>query len=263
MYGESTDATFLDADLQDWVFDTWTWLMSEFGGMARIRWTKLALPTTDFFPRTTTQGHDRAVYLLERVKILMDMADWSCVLEPSFIPLAEDQAVPDEEAPSDDTAEDDSGGGDEADEGKKDKASVDEPFVIGYGPNLLANPSALIAKLALCRLSRSQSDVPGDDDELGAVAELTLVFFGMGVFGANTACEYEAQMSVRYRSHSITPTYLSEPTWAFANTLLCALKDVEPPFSHLQSSMAELTNDAVKYLQRNEALLEPLRKIAS
>ena len=51
---------FLEADIEDWVLETWAWLLTEFGGMERLRRSPLVLPTREFFPLTETEGHARA-----------------------------------------------------------------------------------------------------------------------------------------------------------------------------------------------------------
>ena len=72
---------FLEADIEDWVLETWAWLLTEFGGMERLRRSPLVLPTREFFPLTETEGHARALYLFDRVKLMTGLRDWPCELE--------------------------------------------------------------------------------------------------------------------------------------------------------------------------------------
>src|SRR6185312_10014998 len=74
-------ARFLDADTEDWVLETWAWLLTEFGGMERLRHSRLVLPTRDFFPLTETTGHARALYLFDQVRRWFGMLDWPSDLE--------------------------------------------------------------------------------------------------------------------------------------------------------------------------------------
>ncbi len=72
---------FLEAHVEDWVLETWAWLLTEFGGMDRLRRAPLVLPIRDFFPPTQTTGHARALYLFEQVKRWSGLAEWPCELE--------------------------------------------------------------------------------------------------------------------------------------------------------------------------------------
>src|ERR1700744_6101828 len=74
-------ARFLEADVEDWVLETWAWLLREFGGLERLRRSPMVLPTREFFPPTDTKGHARALYLFELVKHWSGLRDWPCELE--------------------------------------------------------------------------------------------------------------------------------------------------------------------------------------
>jgi hypothetical protein len=246
---------FLDADVEDWALETWTWLMREFGGMAQIRWTRVVLPTREFFPPAPAEGAARASYLFQRVKGLMRMDDWPCELETldrSETKLAHVGRY-----------------GVERSRGISGRfESVGGRVVVSYDPDLTTDPVSLIAVLAHelshYRLSRARTPAPGDVALKELVTELAVAFAGFGVFSANVAFNFKASLGGRYGGSwsAETSGYLSESTWAFAIALLSALKDQDPPLPHLKTEVADLTKDAAHYLKHNDALLAPLRAIA-
>src|SRR5215467_13693980 len=80
MLGLFGKSHFLDADIEDWCLETWAWLLTNLGGMQRLREMPLVLATGEFFPPTETTGHARALYIFQRVKLWMGMKDWACEL---------------------------------------------------------------------------------------------------------------------------------------------------------------------------------------
>src|SRR5687767_3949118 len=78
MFG--TKKSFLEQELQDWHVDCWSWLIRWGGGADSLRKTPLILPTKEFFPPTSAQGHARAVHIFNSVKRLADMEKWPAKL---------------------------------------------------------------------------------------------------------------------------------------------------------------------------------------
>src|SRR5438477_12415493 len=72
--------TFLDADDEAWVVETWGWFLSRLGGIEVLRKAPLVTPTRAFFPATEHSGHERAEHVFDAVKRYAGMADWPCQL---------------------------------------------------------------------------------------------------------------------------------------------------------------------------------------
>ena len=72
---------FLDPDVEDWCLEVWAWLMTNLGGMERLRQASLVTPTHTFFPPTAAEGHAQALYVFDRVKAFMGLGEAPCELE--------------------------------------------------------------------------------------------------------------------------------------------------------------------------------------
>ena len=57
--------SYLGADLEDWLLETFAWLMTHLGGVASLRARPLVLPNKHFFPPTETEGEARGAYVFD------------------------------------------------------------------------------------------------------------------------------------------------------------------------------------------------------
>ena len=245
---------FLEADIEDWVLETWAWLLTEFGGMERLRRSPLVLPTREFFPLTETEGHARALYLFDRVKLMTGLRDWPCELEafdrPRGAQVAQVGAIR-------------HGGS-----ANGTFRTTDNRAIISYASDLVGQPVKLIATFAhelshYLLLVKARTDPPGGKDLEELATELAVAFQGFGVFSANTAFEFGQHGDAFSQGWAASRSgYLSERSWAFALALFCTLKAVDLPVTHLKPSLIDPVRKASHYLKRNPALLEPLRAIA-
>ncbi len=245
---------FLDADIEDWVLETWAWLMSNLGGMQRLAAAPLALPTRDFFAPTDAEGHERALYVFERIKALMNIADWPCSLEAYDRPTANARVselgmVKTGAAPN------------------GTFRIVEGQVIISYASDLAGDPRGLIAtlshELSHYLLATIRKPIPGGQELHELATELTVAYAGFAVFAANHAFSFGQFGGVYSQGWSSQRNgYFSERTWAFALALFAALKGIEVPNDQLKPSVADLTRKAARYLKRNEARLAPLRMIA-
>src|SRR5262249_16682679 len=74
--------TVLEKDLQDWHGDCWSLLIRLGSRHRKVNYTKLILPTPQFFPKREAQGHARALHIFNAVKRLAGMEDWPTKLVP-------------------------------------------------------------------------------------------------------------------------------------------------------------------------------------
>lgn len=251
LFGKSR---FLDADVEDWCLETWGWLMANLGGMERLQRTPLVLASREFFPPTDTTGHQRALYVFERVKVLMDIGGWPVELEPmerleSFQRVGLYSAL--------------QRGGTASGTFRIEDGKV----VVTYATDLVSDPRQLIAtlshELGHYLLATIRKPIPGGNQLHELATELTVAYAGFGVFGANAAFRFGQYQDPFGQGWSSSRSgYFSERTWAFALALFAALRQVEIPKEQLKASVADLTRQALRYLKRNEGLLQPLRAIA-
>jgi hypothetical protein len=245
---------FLEADVEDWLLEAWAWLLTEFGGMDRLRRSPMVRPTREFFPPTDTKGHARALYLFDQVKLWAGLKSWPCELEafdrPTGVRVAETFAIR---------------------HGKSAHGTfrtTDNRAIVSYASDLVDHPMRLIATLAhelshYRLLVVARTDPPGGRELEELATELAVVFAGFGVFGANTAFEFTQHRDAFSQGWSArTSGYLSERSWAFAIALFCALTGAPLPLDHLKKGLGDLTRAAARYLSKNDARLAPLRAIA-
>jgi hypothetical protein len=223
--------------------------------MKRLRETRLVLATREFFPPTHAEGHERALYVLERVKLWMGMQDWEAELHAekrgedlqrigTFARLQYRRRAPD--------------GTFRIEDGQA---------IVTYAADLVAQPRRLIItlshELAHYLLASIREPIPGGDELHELATELAVAYCGFGLFGANDAFNFEQHQDVFGQGwRAGRRGYLSESTWAFAIALFATLKEIEIPKGELKAGVADLTRKATRYLKRNPGLLEPLRQIA-
>ena len=245
---------FLDADVEDWLLETWAWLLTELGGLERLRQAPLVLPSRDFFPPTETVGHARALYLFQQVKLWSGLAEWPCELESFDRPagglVAQVGALQ---------------------RGKSANGTFRTPdnrAIVSYAGDLVTQPAKLIATLAhelahyLLR-AKARTDPPGGGELEELATDLAIAWLGFGVIGANAAFSFGQHGDAFSQGWASSRSgYLSERSWAFALALFCTLKDIPAPTDHLKDTLVDPTRKAMRYLDRHATLLAPLRDIA-
>jgi hypothetical protein len=245
---------FLDADIEDWVLETWGWLMANLGGMERFQQTPLVTASRECFPPTDTEGHARALYVFEQVKQLMGMQNRPCTLR-AFERSPDNHRV---------------GLYAQVQRGGTANGTFqirDGEVIIRYASDLVTQPRQLIAtfahELSHYLLATIMKPIPGGNDLHELTTELTVAYTGFGIFGANAAFRFEQHQDSFGQGWSASRSgYFSEPTWAFALAMFAHLRQVELPRDQLKPSIGDLTRKAGRYLEKRPALLAPLRNPA-
>lgn len=212
-----------DENALAWHFDTWQWLLENFGGVEAMRKRRLILPTHEFFPFQAGGDHESALRLFEHVKALMGMADWPCRLEQ--IPRDENSRKAREEGWIGDWASSGPAGFYLQDEGE---------ITIAYQEDLLANPVNLTATLVheLCHYLlrtkvRSHPPTGWADHELHT--DVMCSFMGFGIFVANAVFDFRQWGSQGTTGWSWSRQgYLSESEHAYALAVFCELSGCDP-----------------------------------
>ena len=251
LFGKST---FLEKELEAWSLETWAWFMRNWGGMERLKRTRLVTPSREFYPPTEFEGWERAAYIFETTKRWMGMANWPCQLEgyeriPANVRVAQYNFLRGPAEPN---------GTFRIDNGQ---------VIVTYANDLVARPADLIATLAHelshYLISTIREPIPGGREVHELTTELGVAYAGFAIFGANHAFEFEGHNFAGGHGWSSKRSgYFSERSWAFSLAVFLALKGEEPPSDVLKPSVADLTKRAARYLSRNPDLIEPLRRIA-
>lgn len=214
----------------DWSFETWTWLLNHFGGMARLDDTTLVLPTPEFFDvRADAPAKTIARTVFDQVRAYAGMGDWECGLEEheNWDPLA-DSRLP--------------VGARERTGGAAGTFRIDpgRRVTITYATRQTRSPMSLVATFAhelSHYLLHSVAELPPGGPQLEEPAtDLTAVFLGFGVFQANAAFHFEQftdGTTVGWSSHR--QGYLDEHQLAFELAVFARLADT--PLSTFRSHL--------------------------
>ena len=246
--------TFLDADDEDWHLAVWGWLLARYGE-DRLHRAPLVTTNREFFPPSDATGHARAEHIFGIVKSIAGMADWPCELEA--------------QAPRPGTHVSRLG------IVKITKGAMPlgtfsangNSAVITYDPGSIDKPALLVATLAhelshyLLRVTRDLS--PGGEEMHEFATDLTTVYLGFGLFGANQAFNFSQFTSGMTQGWSTSGAgYLRERDWAFALATFCALRGDDPTALKpwLKPYLYKDTQDAARYLTRSPLTLAKIKE---
>lgn len=246
----------IDEETEEWIVACWRWLLDNVDDLERFRRFPLVLPNRAFFPPTRKEGHKRAEHYFRTVAELCGTAAWPFDLvpqqegvDPHLGPLAVVQSVAPEPAGTFSA-----GGG--------------QRLTVSYDPALLDRPLNLIAtfvhEIAHAILMGIEQEVPGGFDMEEYATDVATAFLGFGVFGANSAFEFQQYTDVGggaqgWSTRSIG--YLTETEWAFAIAIFLSLRaePMAPVAEWLKPTPRTLLKQAMRYFERNPERLSSLR----
>jgi hypothetical protein len=244
----------VDADTAAWIIECWQWLDETIPPDEDKPQPELILPSRKRFPETDKQGHERAVHYFDLVRSHCGMSNWHCEL------------VAQEERPEIGSSAVFGGSvpGGAAPLGTFQASG--NAAIITYDPAMLGDPIQLIATLAhelshYLMLGRS-AEPPGGAELLECATDLTTVYLGFGLFGANTAFNFRQHTDFDRQGWSFSRAgYLGEPEWCFANAVFMELLGVEEAeyADYAKASVFTQINKNRAYLKANPAILEGLR----
>lgn len=183
MFGLFRKGPLLDAELTQWQFDCFEWLLQHTGGIKAFRQRRLILPTPQFFLHNGSCGHVFADMIFNQVKVHAGMADWLCTLEcqeadPNSMvsPHAFIKGAP--TSPS-----------------GTFRALKEGGALITYNPGQLNNPMSLVAtfahELAHYRTAGFPEPPPGGWEVWEPATDLAAIFLGFGIFLANSRFNFQ------------------------------------------------------------------------
>ncbi|MDJ0941924.1 MAG: hypothetical protein QNJ30_00540 [Kiloniellales bacterium] len=237
----------IDEETEDWLIECWSWLLANLIGLEQLRELPLVLPTPEFFPPSDAVGHDRADHVFRSVAAWSWTQDWPFVLVPQeegFNPVLGPMAVVQNV---------------ESEPAGTFFLGPGEPMRITYDPALLDRPMSLVAtfihEIAHAILLGIGKDVPGGPEFEEWATDLTTVFLGFGIFGANCAVEFQQFHDVGGGAQGWSlrrSGYLSESEWAFALALFLSSRgeSMEAAAPWLKPTPLTLLKKSLRYFER-------------
>jgi len=193
---------------QDWIEQSMSWLLSEFGEQ-RLR-GGVVLPTDEYFPGTYRGTEQDVRVVLDRLCEHMD-------IEPARVRLEHGDGGANPELAAHMPVHSESTGAGGLPEAHRGSS------VLTVSNDLLDHPMALVATLAHELghvLLLGEHRIPADRPDHEPLTDLLTVFFGLGIFGANAAFDYSQDMHGRYGyTRSSRLGYLTEPMYGYALAL--------------------------------------------
>ena len=245
----------LEVEEEDWILACWEWLLKEYGPLEKLKQRRLVLGSDEFFPPSKAKGHARVEHLFNCVARLTGTADWPYVLVPqegAINPVLAPLAVV-KDAPSDPAG--------------TFAVHGDGQIRITYNPDLISQPTKLIATLvhevAHGLVLNARSRPPGEDELDEYAVDVTTVFLGFGLFGANHAFEFKqfSDMGSGTQGWSWSRLgYLSETQWGFCLGVFLRLRgeSADTALHWLRPGPAKALKRTLRYLDRNPGSLSAL-----
>ena len=231
----------VEADDKQWLEESMEWLLEEFGCDA-FRAVAVILPTDEFFPDEYAGDEDDAWSLVKRVCGYMDV-------DPDRIKLEffDDQYGELHKIGCFEASYDGASGLYQKRKGK---------FVVSLATSQLADPMSLVATIAhelghVRLLGEERVDDDCDDHE--PLTDLLTVFFGLGIFTANSAFNFEQWTNTSYQGwRTERKGYLSEEMLGYALALFAMMRgEHNPAWSrYLGGSVITYFKNGQRYLQK-------------
>jgi len=258
MFGLFRKGSLLDAELTQWQFDCFEWLLQNTGGIEAFKKRRLVLPTPKFFPHDGSSGHAFAEMIFHQVKVYADMADWPCTLQcqeddPNTMvsPQAFVQGAP--QSPS-----------------GTFRALKEGGALITYNPRQLHNPMSMVAtfahELAHYRTAGFPEPPPGGWEVWEPATDLAAVFMGFGVFLANSRFNFShfndgQTAGWRWQQQG----YLSDVEVLHAHAIFSSLLGVDQRESlpHLKSALQGIFKRVCKDVAGQQTTLQRLKNVAA
>jgi len=240
-----------------WIFDSYAWALRNLDAAVFRDETILVTPSNEHFPGREQSLEGMAALIFERVRGYAGMQHWPLQLAAGEICQQPALAV----APVRGALRGSSSMPPAEGEGAA-------PLLIGYDPQMVANPEAIIAAFAHALAhhlgTMATEPPPGGMQNWPHVTELLGVFMGFGLMFANSAFNVKAR-SCGSCGGSAPDRYsfLSQYDITYALALFCVLKEIpkREVTNHLKKSLRGFFRDAVKEIGRRTQELERLRGI--
>lgn len=238
---------FLDSDVEDWHIECWAWLLRCMGGVDRIRATPLILPSAEYFPPTDAEGHARAEHIFRCAQELGPMKDW-------YVELEAQQQLAGRVATFGQV------------QNQGDPCGTfrieNDVAIISYNPNELDNPVSLVAtfghELGHFLNGQFPEAPPGGWELCEPATDVTTTYLGFGIFGANSAFDYQQKQDFEAQSwSSMRRGYITEAEWVLDIAIFANLgrHDLSIAKTYLKPHLWSQLKKAVKYVEKRDLAL--------
>ena len=239
----STPKCPVEPDDKLWLEEVMKWFLEEFGVDA-FRDVTVVLPTDEFFPDAYCADEDDVRSLVERVCGYMDVN--SDLIELEFFDSESTELVNNlccVESSSDGVL------------GHYQKR--EHKFVVSLASSGLTDPMSLVAtiahELAHVRLL-GEDRIDADDPDHELFTDLLTVFFGLGVFTANSAFSFQQWTNTSSQGWQTQRRgYLSEEMFGYALALFALMRGEHNPAwsKYLEGSVTTYFKDSQRYLEKS------------
>lgn len=245
----------ISEDAEAWQIVCWRWLLQNLGGLSALRAATFVLPTGAFFPEISASAAPSAEAFFREVATYMDFDPDAFVLVEQaerIEPRVDDMHIV-ANAPSSPAG--------------TFRIDDQDRMVITYSPDLLSKPEALVATFAheLCHpiLLAIPSRPPERGNAEEFATDLAVVFFGLGIFGANSAFRFTqfTDGSTGMQGWSIGRAgYLTVDEWGFALAVFLGLRgQAEADVArYLNEEPSASFRKSLKYIRKNASLLSEI-----
>jgi hypothetical protein len=231
----------VEADDKLWLEESMEWLLEEFGCDA-FRAVTVVLPTDEFFPDSYSADEDDVWSLVERVCAYIDV-------DPDLIEL---EFFDDQRGELRNTGFFESSYEGASGHYKKRK----DKFVVSLATSQLTDPMSLVATIAhelghVRLLGEERVDADFEDHE--PLTDLLTVFFGLGVFTANSAFSFQQWTNTSSQGwQTERKGYLSEEMFGYALALFALMRNEHHPdwSRHLEGSVVTYFKNGQRYLEK-------------
>jgi hypothetical protein len=222
-----------------WIYDHYLWLEKALPLRAAKPAKVLITPGKEFFPDHWRGTHESALAVFDRMRAIMEIADWPCSLyqKPSIpVPIGIGSSQ------------------------SKDAAGTfagknEQEVLISYSAGLLKEPVSYVATIAheLCHylLAKVTTEPPCTWKELEPLTDLASVVEGFGVFAANSHFNFRGWTDVGTQGWSAKKIgYLNEAELGFSLAIFCVRNGIEPKSTAklLKLNPREVFLDALGYV---------------
>ena len=247
----------IDRDDEEWQLETWAWLLAHLGGLEALSRYAVKIPSRSDFPPSGTSGMEHVEFVFNQVARCFsvdprgfDLEIQEADVDPHLAPLAIVQNAPQNPLGTYRPAE--------------------NRHLVSVNPGALGNLEQLITTLAheICHpiLLAVPEEPPGGGAMEEHATDLAMVFFGFGIFGANSALVHHQYRddATGTQGWSISRSgYLSQNEWGYALAVKHLLMgDRDDAWStHLIGGAQVNYRKNLKYLRKNIDLIDRLKRI--
>lgn len=236
----------------DLFFRTFAWMFKAMGGLGASRVSGPIFPTTGYFALQGAKNHEWAEEIFKWVKIYSGMPDWRATLQQG----ARKKVIPAGQlfwSPKSNAGFGRQGLGGTSQFQQMRQAVGGQSINIIYHPELLNDPTALIAKLACDTAFHVKMGLKGTPPEgwnsPEELTELTAIHNGFGVFLANSLLDPATERGkLPHGWRSRRQSYLSQDEVLFALAIFCYMTGTPTPLvlSHLRHPLRDSYSRAAR-----------------